>query len=300
MPLTEESSVSRMPKHRRQPLRPRRSRITALSPGVAVTAVMVLLLSFFGGPGALATGTPDPETGRVSLISLDEDGGPLAGAAFVLTGEDGTRVDVMDGADGDHDAVPGIVEVRELPVGTYLVTQTSVPQPYVPAADPQPVTVQGGAADHFTELVFHGVLPVEDDEDHATGTVDPVADTADEEQAPESAVADAATAPGSADVEDRNTTRDGDKGRSTTAVGGDGVVTPMAVPSPGSGAAVITVKVGDRRASGSAPTDSSVTGLPGVTLRLLTDNNGNPGQPVNQPWATCQSDPDGDCSFVVP
>src|SRR5690606_7577087 len=167
-------------------------------------------------------------------------------------------------------------------------------------ADPQPVTVQGGAADHFTELVFHGVLPVEDDEDHATGTVDPVADTADEEQAPESAVADAATAPGSADVEDRNTTRDGDKGRSTTAVGGDGVVTPMAVPSPGSGAAVITVKVGDRRASGSAPTDSSVTGLPGVTLRLLTDNNGNPGQPVNQPWATCQSDPDGDCSFVVP
>ncbi|WP_349864818.1 vWA domain-containing protein [Leifsonia sp. WHRI 6310E] len=61
-----------------------------------------------------------------------------------------------------------------------------------------------------------------------------------------------------------------------------------AVPSPGSGEAVVTVRVGGDRVD-----DATVAGLPGVTLGLFA------GQADTTPTATCVSDADGDCSFVV-
>src|SRR5699024_3582705 len=72
---------------------------------------------------------------------------------------------------------------------------------------------------------------------------------------------------------------------------------PMSVPNPSSnaGTAVINVNVGGLRTG-----SSSVSGLEGVTLRLHTGGSGGPSNPVNEDWAECVSDSDGDCSFTVP
>ena len=69
-----------------------------------------------------------------------------------------------------------------------------------------------------------------------------------------------------------------------------------AVPSvPPSNSSIITVKVGGVR------TGSAIVGpVAGVVLRLLDGTNATPGAAIAQPWATCTSDADGDCSFVVP
>ena len=71
-------------------------------------------------------------------------------------------------------------------------------------------------------------------------------------------------------------------------------VVPQVVPPATGNNAVITVKVGGDRASTSA-----VGGLAGVTLQLY-DGVGAPSTPVADSWATCVSDLDGDCSFIVP
>ncbi len=71
-----------------------------------------------------------------------------------------------------------------------------------------------------------------------------------------------------------------------------GAAAVATVPDPDSDTAVITVSVaGDR--------DSLTTAAPvaGVTL-VLSDTSG--GAPLTEPWATCISDTDGDCSFEVP
>lgn len=70
---------------------------------------------------------------------------------------------------------------------------------------------------------------------------------------------------------------------------------PFAVPAPEDREAVITVKVGGDRTGA-----TSVGGLAGVTLRLHDGGSGGPGDPVNEKWATCVSDSDGDCSFTIP
>ncbi|MEV7964000.1 isopeptide-forming domain-containing fimbrial protein [Oerskovia paurometabola] len=77
------------------------------------------------------------------------------------------------------------------------------------------------------------------------------------------------------------------------AVEGPGV-TPFLVPPATGNNAVITVKVGGDRTSLVA-----VGPLAGVTLQLY-DGTGVPTTPVADAWATCVSDADGDCSFVVP
>ncbi|MBD7982622.1 VWA domain-containing protein, partial [Oerskovia merdavium] len=71
-------------------------------------------------------------------------------------------------------------------------------------------------------------------------------------------------------------------------------VTPFLVPPATGNNAVITVKVGGDRASLVA-----VGPLAGVTLQLY-NGTGAPTTPVADTWATCVSDADGDCSFVVP
>ena len=71
-------------------------------------------------------------------------------------------------------------------------------------------------------------------------------------------------------------------------------VTPFVVPPATGNNAVITVKVGGDRTSLVA-----VGPLAGVTLQLYNGVSA-PTTPVADPWATCVSDADGDCSFTVP
>ncbi|HEV2109582.1 MAG TPA: SpaA isopeptide-forming pilin-related protein [Thermomicrobiales bacterium] len=87
----------------------------------------------------------EPETGSVEITSLDEDGGPLAGACFGLTG-DGTTGDVeavCDGGRRDGSAEDGVVTISDVQPGRYTLTETRTPEGYVaPAA--QAVTVEAG------------------------------------------------------------------------------------------------------------------------------------------------------------
>ena len=77
------------------------------------------------------------------------------------------------------------------------------------------------------------------------------------------------------------------------AVAAPGVL-PAEVPPATGNNAVITVQVGADRTG-----TTGVTNLAGVTLRLY-DGTTAPTTPVADAWATCVSDADGDCSFVVP
>ncbi|MCD7101407.1 DUF7927 domain-containing protein [Pseudoclavibacter sp. 13-3] len=79
-------------------------------------------------------------------------------------------------------------------------------------------------------------------------------------------------------------------------------ITPLSVPAPGQGEAVITVKVGSDRSG-----VQTVSVLAGVVLHLRTGGGSGPSN--TRPdgvagdgagWARCISDAQGDCSFVVP
>ena len=69
---------------------------------------------------------------------------------------------------------------------------------------------------------------------------------------------------------------------------------PAAVPPATGNNAVITVQVGADRVG-----TTGVSPLAGVTLQLYNGTTA-PTTPVTDAWATCVSDADGDCSFVVP
>ncbi|MDD9350389.1 hypothetical protein, partial [Mumia sp.] len=71
-------------------------------------------------------------------------------------------------------------------------------------------------------------------------------------------------------------------------------VAPADVPPATGTNAVITVKVGADRVG-----TTGVTNLAGTTLQLYNGTTA-PTTPVADSWATCVSDADGDCSFVVP
>jgi len=74
-----------------------------------------------------------------------------------------------------------------------------------------------------------------------------------------------------------------------------------AVPTPGPGQAVVTVRIGDLRTSA-----TTIGPLEGVTLGLFRTRppdgsvNENTGFTTATPNVTCVSDADGDCSFTVP
>jgi hypothetical protein len=71
--------------------------------------------------------------------------------------------------------------------------------------------------------------------------------------------------------------------------------TQAVVPAPSGDSAVVSVKVGGIREG------TAVTGLAGVTLQLHKGGRSNTvGDPITDPWATCVSDADGDCNFVIP
>ena len=70
---------------------------------------------------------------------------------------------------------------------------------------------------------------------------------------------------------------------------------PAEVPPATGDNAVITVQVGSDRVG-----TAGVSPLAGVTLQLYDGGGSGPSTPVGEDWATCVSDADGDCSFVVP
>jgi LPXTG-motif cell wall-anchored protein len=65
------------------------------------------------------------------------------------------------------------------------------------------------------------------------------------------------------------------------------------VPDPTDTTSVVTVKVGGDRADA-----TTVDPLAGVTLGLF--GAADDTEPIDEPWAQCTSDADGDCNFVVP
>ena len=71
-------------------------------------------------------------------------------------------------------------------------------------------------------------------------------------------------------------------------------VAPLDVPPATGNNAVITVSTGGDQIS-----EVAVGPLAGVTLQLYNGTT-SPTTPVTDSWATCVSDADGDCSFVVP
>ncbi|PYF99680.1 conserved repeat domain-containing protein [Georgenia satyanarayanai] len=72
-------------------------------------------------------------------------------------------------------------------------------------------------------------------------------------------------------------------------------VAPSAVPGASGTSAVITVQVGGDRTAA-----ATVGPLAGVRLRLHDGGAAGPASPVSGSWATCVSDAQGECSFVVP
>ena len=80
----------------------------------------------------------------------------------------------------------------------------------------------------------------------------------------------------------------------TSAVEPAAEAVPETVPPATGNNAVITVKVGSER-----PSASAVNPLPGVTLQLFDGVNA-PTTAVPDAFATCVSDLNGDCSFIVP
>lgn len=101
---------------------------------------------------------------------------------------------------------------------------------------------------------------------------------------------------GAADAGDGNATDD----PSTTPDAES--ITPLSVPAPGQGEAVIAVKVGSDRSG-----VQTVSVLAGVVLHLRTGGDNGPSNSRadgvagdGAGWARCVSDAQGDCSFVVP
>lgn len=131
--------------------------------------------------------------------------------------------------------------------------------------------------------------PTEGDSD-GSSSPDPAEDEADE---PESAEPEETQEPTTepSDSEARAEPEDSEDSSEED----EDLATPMEVPEPEDREAVINVNVGGDRTG-----DTSVGSLAGVTLQLHDGGSGGPGDPVNEDWATCESDADGDCSFTIP
>ncbi|MHA3685067.1 vWA domain-containing protein [Leucobacter sp. HY1908] len=84
----------------------------------------------------------------------------------------------------------------------------------------------------------------------------------------------------------------------TAAANTEGTSRAVPVPDKAANESVIMVKVGGDRAA-NVPT--GVAPLEGIKLRLHTKTANNwMDQPILESWATCTSDADGHCSFIVP
>ncbi|GAA1861465.1 LPXTG cell wall anchor domain-containing protein [Microbacterium koreense] len=125
-----------------------------------------------------------------------------------------------------------------------------------------------------------------------------VSDASDDATAPEAApAAGTAAIQDSADAESESGTPATDaESRTLTVEPVAPDVAPLSIPNPGPGNVVISVKVAGDRIGG---TEITGTGLAGVHLRL-GPSAGNTASWQSYTWATCVSDVDGDCNFVIP
>src|SRR5262249_13021956 len=93
-------------------------------------------------PTATPTETPEPNTGSIAIRKVDENGKPLAGACFTVTGPSSAGP-VCDNGTGDGDpAKDGFLSGGLIP-GPYPVRETTPPPGYPAAAD-KTVTVAAG------------------------------------------------------------------------------------------------------------------------------------------------------------
>ena len=80
--------------------------------------------------------------GAVQFVKTDENGDPLGGACFALTGGDGFGP-VCDNGDGDGDDAEGTTLIGEVPAGDYGWSETQAPEGYE-AVEGGDVTVESG------------------------------------------------------------------------------------------------------------------------------------------------------------
>jgi Tol biopolymer transport system component len=82
-----------------------------------------------------------PTVGSLQITKVDEQGNPLGGACFDLTGDQSFRG--CDNGQGDADDAPGVILLQGLPPGDYEVSESRVPDGYQ-AAPNQTVTISAG------------------------------------------------------------------------------------------------------------------------------------------------------------
>jgi hypothetical protein len=108
-------------------------------------------------PTPAPTETPEAETGSLLINKVDEEGNPLAGACFALSGA-ADAGPVCDNRDGDGDTADGTILINGLAEGEYTVTETTPPTGYAAAAD-QNVTIAAGDQPATVEFINRQTAP---------------------------------------------------------------------------------------------------------------------------------------------
>ncbi|QDB79983.1 VWA domain-containing protein [Georgenia wutianyii] len=170
-------------------------------------------------------------------------------------------------------------------VSVSLVAVAPAPEPAVAAGEPEQVPVAAvvtgtdGQADPAAEQPADDVAPAQPT---APAPQQPAEDPAPQQPAEDPAPQQPAEPAAAA-------------GRAAATPAPDAAA-PLAVPSPSEESSVINVRVGGDRTGG-----TTVGPLAGVTLNLWDGNSfTGPTTPRTEDWATCTSDAQGDCTFVVP
>ena len=88
------------------------------------------------------TETPEAATGSIAVSVVDENGDPITGACFAVSGPSDAGP-VCDNSEGDADDSDGTILIGDLLEGDYTVSETTAPTGYSSAAD-QGVTVSAG------------------------------------------------------------------------------------------------------------------------------------------------------------
>ncbi|MGE3797709.1 MAG: SpaA isopeptide-forming pilin-related protein [Thermomicrobiales bacterium] len=91
-------------------------------------------------------------TGSVQILKTDEAGEPLAGACFLVDGQE-----ICDGAEGDESESDGVILVSEIEIGPIVVSETSAPEGYALAAEAQTVEI---LVDAIVDVTFVNPLAV--------------------------------------------------------------------------------------------------------------------------------------------
>ncbi len=255
--------------------------------------------------------SPAPSPARDLGWIVLADGEPTTGTEWVLEAEDGTEWVLVDnGTDdlepdqvADADPDDGSLVVEDLPVGEWELSVAVVAEGLVALDEPIEVTVEEGDDVQELDDVVLDQVPVDEASPGATEKPadEPAEDTTEEpaedatEEPSEEATEEATTGPVEEVTDEPTPAPTGPEAAAADEPVDQAppAVEALVVPEPGPGEAVITVSVGGDRTGTNA-----VGPVGGVVLRLY--NSPTTANPVTQPWGTCTSDADGDCSFVVP